>query len=124
MYKSRCEICKHMVNTNSFKSTTTQRTYFKRPENLRCSAENVVYLSTCKTCSKQYTGSTENFWPRFNNYRCAHRNFLKRKKVKQGLFNAHFAEVNHNGEDDWEVRLIDQTDNVEELGKKIIILTT
>ena len=26
-------------------------------------------------------------------------------------------EVNHNGEDDWEVRLIDQTDNVEELEK-------
>ena len=26
-------------------------------------------------------------------------------------------EVNHNGEDDWEVRLIDQTDNVEDLRK-------
>ena len=104
--KPRCEICKHMVNTNSFKSTTTQRTYFIRPENLKCSSENVVYLFTCKTCSKQYTGSTEDFRPRFNNYRCAHRNFLKRKKVKQESFNAHFAEVNHNGEDDWEVRLI------------------
>ena len=116
--KPRCEICKHMVNTNSFKSTTTQRTYFIRPENLKCSSENVVYLFTCKTCSKQYTGSTEDFRPRFNNYRCAHRNFLKRKKVKQESFNAHFAEVNHNGEDDWEVRLIDQTDNVEELRKR------
>ena len=116
--KPRCEICKHMVSTNSFKSTTTQRTYFIRPENLKCSSENVVYLFTCKTCSKQYTGSTEDFRPRFNNYRCAHRNFLKRKKVKQESFNAHFAEVNHNGEDDWEVRLIDQTDNVEELRKR------
>ena len=28
------------------------------------------------------------------------------------------AEVNHNGEDDWEVRLIDQNDNVEELRKR------
>ena len=45
--KPRCEICKHMVNTNSFKSTTTQRTYFIRPENLKCSSENVVYLFTC-----------------------------------------------------------------------------
>ena len=116
--KPRCEICKHMVNTNSFKSTTTQRTYFIRRGNLKCSSENVVYLFTCKTCSKQYTGSTEDFRPRFNNYRCAHRNFLKRQKVKQESFNAHFAEVNHNGEDDWEVRLIDQTDNVEELRKR------
>ena len=43
---------------------------------------------------------------------------LKRKKVKQGSFNAHFAEVNHNGEDDWELRLIDQTDNVDALRKR------
>ena len=43
---------------------------------------------------------------------------FEKKKVKQESFNAHFAEVNHNGEDDWEVRLIDQTDNVEELRKR------
>ena len=116
--KPRCEICKHMVNTNSFKSTTTQRTYLLRLENLKCSSENVVYLFTCKICSKQYTGNTEDFRPGFNNYRCAHRNFLKRKKVKQKSFNAHFAKVKHNDEDDWEVKLIDQTDNVEELRKR------
>ena len=34
--------------------------------------------------------------------------------MKQKSFNAHFAEANHNGEEDWEMRLIDQTDNVEE----------
>ena len=43
---------------------------------------------------------------------------MKRKKVKQKSFKTDFAEVNHNGEDDWEVRLIDQTDNVEELRKR------
>ena len=32
--------------------------------------------------------------------------------------------VNHNGEDDWEVRLIDQTVNVEELREKRILLAT
>ena len=78
--ESRCEICEHMVNTDSFKSTTTQRIYFIRPENLKCSCENAVYLFTRKTCSTQYTESTEDFRPRFNNYRCAHRNVLKRKK--------------------------------------------
>ena len=44
--------------------------------------------------------------------------FWNEKKVKQESFNAYFAEVNHNGEDDLEVSLIDQTDNVEELKKK------
>ena len=116
--KSRCEICEHIVSTDSFKSTTTQRTYFIRPPGVKCSSENVLYLFTSKTCSKQCTGSTEDFRPRFDNYRCAHRNFLKRKNVKQESFHAHFVEVNHNGKDEWEVRLIDQIDNVEDLRKR------
>ena len=37
---------------------------------------------------------------------------------KQESFNTHFAGVNHNGADDQEVRLIDQTDNVEDLKKR------
>ena len=97
---------------------TKQRTYFIRPPDLKCSSGNVVYLFTCKIYSKQYTGSTEDFRPRFSNYRCAHRNLLKRRKVKQDSFNTHFTEVNHNGEDDWEVRLINPTDNVEDLRKR------
>ena len=116
--KPRCEICEHIVSTANFKSTTTQRAYFIRPPDLKCSSKYVVYLFTCKTCSKQYTGSTEDFRPRFHNYRCAHRNFLKRKKVKQESLNAHFAEADHNGEEDGEVKLNDQTDNVEDLRKR------
>ena len=77
-----------------------------------------MYLFTCKTCSKQCTGSTYDFRLRFSNYRCAHKNFLKGKKVKQELLKVHFAEVNHNSEDDWEVKLIDQTNNIDELRKR------
>ena len=40
---------------------------------------------------------------------------MKGQKVKQESFNAQFAEVNHNGEDFWGARLIDQTNNVKEL---------
>ena len=39
--------------------------------------------------------------------------------MKQESFNAHFVEANHNGEDDWEMRLIDQTDNVKDLRRKV-----
>ena len=80
--KSRSEICEHVVSTDSFKSTTTQRTYFIRLPGLKCSSENVVYLFICKTCSKQYTGSAKDFQPRFNDYKCTYRNLLKRKKSK------------------------------------------
>ena len=38
--------------------------------------------------------------------------------MKQGSFNTHFAKANHNGEEDWEVMLIDQTDDVEDLRKR------
>ena len=73
-----------------------------------------LHVITCRTCSKHYTGSTEDFRPKFNNYRCTHRNFVFffKKRVKQESINAPFAKVKHNGEDDGEVTLIDQTDNV------------
>ena len=86
-----------------------------RPENPNCRYKNVVDLISCRTCHKQYTGSSEVFRARFNNYRCAHRNYHKNMKVKQESFHAHFADGVHSGEGDWEVRLIDQSDNTEDL---------
>ena len=106
--KPSCEICKHIPKTHQFESSSTKRIYSIRPHNLNCASKNVVYLFTCKTCHKQYTGSTEKIWSRFNNYRCLHGNFLGNKKVKQESFHAHFMEGLHQGENDWEVRLIDQ----------------
>ena len=38
-------------------------------------------------------------------------------KVKQDLFHVHFADGVHSGEGDWEVRLIDQWDSIEDLRK-------
>ena len=81
-----CEICKHIVPTRNFTSSTTKRTYEIRPENLNCRSKNVVYLISCKTCHKQYTGSSEEFRARFNNYGCAHRNYCKNRKVQKSHF--------------------------------------
>ena len=75
-------------------------------------------MISCKTCHKQYTGSSEEFRARFNNYRCAHRNYRKNRKVKQESFHAHFADDIHSGEGDLEVRLIDQSDSTEDLRKR------
>ena len=72
----------------------------------------MLHWFTCKICFKQDVGSIEDFLPRLSNYRCANRNFLKGKKVKQELFNARFAETNYNGDDDGEKRLIYWADNV------------
>ena len=115
--KLRCETCKHIVPTRNFTSSTSKRTYLIRPENLNCRSKNVVYLIFCKTCHKQYTGSSEGLRARFNNYRCAHRNYCKNMTVKQESFHAHFADGVHSGEGNWEVRLIDQSDSTEDLRK-------
>ena len=48
-----------------------------------------------------------------------HRNFLRNKKVKQESFHAHFAEGLHQGESDWEVRLIDQGVSVVDQGVSV-----
>ena len=81
--KPRCEICKHITKTHQFESSSTKRIYSIRPQSLNCVSENVVYLFACKTCHKQCTGRTEEFWSSFNIYRCWHRNFLKNKTVKR-----------------------------------------
>ena len=117
--KPSCEICKHITKTHQFESSSTKRIYSIRPQNLNCASKNVVYLFTCKTCHKQYTGSNEEFQSRFNNYRCSHRNFLRNEKVKQEPFQAHFAEGLHQGESDWEVRLIDQGVSVVDQGVSV-----
>ena len=77
-----------------------------------------MYLISFKTCHKQYTGSSEEFRTRFKNYRCAHRNYCKNRKIKQELFHAHFTDGAHSGEGDWEVRQIDQSDSTEDLRKR------
>ena len=89
-----------------------------RPENLSCRSKNVVYLISCKTCLKQYTGSSEEFRARCNNCSCVHRYHRKNMKVEQESFHVHFADVIHSGEGDWEVRLIDQSDSTEDLRKR------
>ena len=115
----RSEICKHIVPTRNFTSSTTKRTSEIRPENLKIrKSKNVVYLISCKSCHKQCTGSSKEFRVRSNNYRCAHRNYRKNRKGKQEPFHAHFVDDVHSGEGGWEVRLIDQSNSIEDLRKR------
>ena len=105
-----------LPKTHLFEPSFTKSTYSIRPQNLNCSFKNVVHLFTCKTYHKQYAGSTEEFRSRFNNYRRSYRNFLRNKKAKQesSKAHAHFVEGFHQGESDWEVRLIDQGVSVDD----------
>ena len=112
---NRCEICKHAVTTETFRSFSNQREYCIKPDNLNCRPNNVVFLFSCKTCSKQYTGSKESFRSKFNNYKSAHRNSLKGNTVKQASFHAHYEDDKHHGMSDWEITLIDQAESTDDL---------
>ena len=115
---TKCKICKYVVTAETFKSFSTKRECCIKPNNLNCRSNKVVYLFSCKECSKQYTGSTESFRSRFNNYNSAHRNFIKRNTVKQASFHAHFGDDRYHGMSDWEIILIDQTESVDDLRRR------
>lgn len=69
----RCELCKSMPQTNTFKSSRTGISY-KIFQKMTCNSKNVIYLITCKTCGIQYVGETVNFRFRMNNHKSAIRN--------------------------------------------------
>ena len=66
----RCDLCKnYLVETNSFQSFVTGRTYAIK-EKVSCTSSNVVYLVSCKKCNLQYVGSvTTEFKVRFRNHK-------------------------------------------------------
>ena len=102
--------CRHTRKSYSTKSTTFKSfsnsgVYHIRPEYLNCSSQFAVYLISCKTCRKQYLGSTVDFRLRFNNYKCAHKNFLKGKEVKQESFH-------------WEIKIIDQGKDADDIRRR------
>lgn len=90
---TRCLLCKHSTNADSFKSPITGRTY-KIFGNTSCRTDNCIYLISCKVCSKQYVGETGDLRRRINN----HRSTIKTKKVKEPV-GEHFNTSGHKWED-------------------------
>ena len=135
--KPKCLVCESIVNTDEFSSTTTGETFSIQKGPLNCDSPKVVYLITCKICSKQNVGSTDPpYRQRYKNYKSVQlgvrekvlgeaRPETKRgrprkenkvptkatkkmeKKFAQEKFHKHFCEKGHTGIPDWDIRLID-----------------
>ena len=113
----RCGVCDHVNVSNSFQGST-ENTY-KIKTCLDCNSSMVVYLVDCKSCRKQYIGSTSTkFRLRFNNYKNCHRKYNLNKSVAQESFHTHFNQHDHNGMNDWLFTLIDSAESVENLRRK------
>ena len=80
---------------------------------MNCDSKCLIYLLSCKKCSKQYTEETvDNFIRlRWNNYKKNDRKFLRGECCMQEQLFRHFYSEGHEGFlKDVSVTLIDKTD--------------
>lgn len=56
---SRCGACKHIHRTNHFENKTNRKQY-PITDKLTCETTNIIYLISCKKCTQQYIGETQN----------------------------------------------------------------
>ena len=93
--KKCCEVYKSVNITGSFASLVTQNTY-KINHKRKCNHKCLIYLFTCKQCSKQYIWeTTDPFRKSWNNYKSNARKFLRRKSCMQQHLFEHFQSPKH-----------------------------
>ena len=104
--KTRCDLCKNfLVNSQTFSSAQTGKTYFVR-QKLSCNSANVIYLVHCKKCNLQYVSSTTTeFKVRFRNHKSSMKTNKKTCEVA-----SHFNRTPHVLSD-FTFQCIDQIQN-------------
>ena len=113
---TRCDLCKHVVTTEIFRSFSAQREYFIKPNNLNCRSNNLCIFFHAKhvqnntqvvlkvsdldlTITSQPIGI-----------------LLKGIPSNKCHFTLH--DDKHHGMCDWEITLIDQTKSVDNLRRR------
>ena len=76
----RCMLCPRLKEGSSFRSTYTGLSY-KMKHNFTCKSKYVVYLITCNTCKKQYTGKTTQH---MHNRHSGHRSEVENRSSELG----------------------------------------
>ena len=75
--RNRCQVCKNVVETDTFQSFVDKEVY-KINHRFTFSDKCLVYLLSCKVCGRQYTGQTvDEFRYRWNNYKDNNRKSLR-----------------------------------------------
>ena len=87
----KCQFCSTCKKDNRIKSSVTGRTY-KGPEKYTCKTRNIIYVITCKKCSKQYVGET---YRTFKERMTEHIQYVKHKKLERTT-GAHFNSPGHS----------------------------
>ena len=108
--KNRCQVCKNVIETETFQSFVDKKVY-KINHRFTCSGKCLVYPLSCQVCGIQYNGQTnDEFRYRWNNYNDNNRKSLSGESHKQAGFFAHFQTAGLSGFiNDIEIRFIDKT---------------
>ena len=108
---SVCQICRDDSNG-------TGKTYDIQCD-LDCNSSNVVYLTSCKSCGKQYVRSTTTkFRLRLNNHKSRmrrHSRLAPEDRDVDDLIYRHFRSKGHCGLDDMSIQLIEKVTNASDL---------
>ena len=104
--KNRCQVCKNVIETETFQS------FVKINHRFTCSDQCLVYLLSCKVFGMQYNGQTnDEFRYRWNNYKDNNRKSLRGEDHKLAGFFALLQTAGHSGfSNDTELRFFDKTD--------------
>ena len=85
-YKSRCQTCLNVNNTDVFQRFVTKESY-KINHKFDCDSKCTIYLFSCKACELQYVGSTvERFCFRWKNYKNCQREAAQGGITPQSFF--------------------------------------
>lgn len=109
----KCDLCKHLTETDKFQSFATGRTYYIK-ESVSCSSQNVIYLIACNRCRLQYVGSSKDFKRRFAN----HKSHMKHNKNTCEVAK-HFNSAPHSL-DEFEFVIIEQIRNQGNLERALL----
>ena len=94
----KCVVCPFIQPTTKFSSTVTGES-FPITSHLTCKSSWLIYLITCKRCSKQYVGKTQTtLYTRFNNTRSEIKNH-NTKGGKSLPYVSHFTTEQHTVND-------------------------
>ena len=108
----RYQVYKNIKIPDTFDSFTTKKSY-KINQKFGWNYKCFIYLFSCKTCAKQYTGkTTDRFRYRRNNYKMEARKAESgnKKNIKQKFLQSPISQdVHKRFLEDVEVRLIDKT---------------
>ena len=108
--KGNCQVCDFICCTDNFTTKACGEAFKFQSGILNCYSQKVIYHLKCRVRGEApYVGRAKaKFWARLNDYKSAHRSYIKKCKVSQQRVHEHYGQHSHNGVDDWQFTFLEQ----------------